>query len=98
MGVYMRKMVRLLFYLICYDLFCSLLPGQTSTPEDGQFICLCITGQRHMAGKESRGNRSDSIFFPPPSHSAMFLSLPWEQECKTSALMTNKHLQATVRQ
>lgn len=36
-------------------------------------------------------------FFFPPSHSEMLFSLPWEQECKTSALVTNKHLEATER-
>ena len=41
--------------------------------------------------KERRGNGNDTIsFLSPPSHSEMFLSLPWEQGCKTSALVTSK--------
>lgn len=53
--------MRLLFYLIRYDLRFSQL--QTGTSEDGQFISLCINGQGHMEGKTAEGNSNDSVFF-----------------------------------
>lgn len=54
-----------------------------------------------MEGKKAEETAMTVSFFfflnSPPSHSEMFLSLPWEQECKTSALVTNEHLEATGR-
>lgn len=92
----MRKMVRLLFYLICYDLCCSWLSElHTSTSEDrGQFISLCINGQGHMEGKRAEETAMTVSRFSPPLHSEMFLSMPWEQECKTSALVTKERFVA----
>lgn len=48
-------------------------------------------------GMHGNGGDSISVFFlfTPPSLSEMVLSLPWEQECKTSALLTKEHLEAT---
>lgn len=52
-----------------------------------------------MEGKKAEETAMTVSLFlnSPPSHSEMFLSLPWEQECKTSALVTNEHLEATGR-
>lgn len=42
------------FYLICYDLCCSLLSElRPGTSEDGWFIGLCINGQGHMERKSA---------------------------------------------
>lgn len=96
----MRKTVRLLLYLICYDLCCSLLSElQTGTSEDGQFISLCINGQGHMEGRRAEETTMTvSLLSFPPSHSVMCLSLPWEQERETSALVTNKHVEAAGKE
>lgn len=41
-----------------------------------------------MEGKRTEERTMTVSPFSPPLHSEMFRSMPWEQECKTSALVT----------
>lgn len=90
------RTVRLLFYLICYDLCCSLCTLNSRQAHQGtDSLLVCVqTDKDTWREREQRKQQWQYLLSFPPSHSEMFLSLPWEQECQTSALVTNKHLEA----
>lgn len=74
---------------------CS-LDSRRGTSEDGQFISLY-----GKTDKDERRERAEETVMTIPSyifpHTEMFLSLLREQECKTSAPVSNKHLKVAQR-
>lgn len=77
----------ILFYpfLICSAL-CSLNSRHAHQKTDSLLVCV-ETDKDTWRKREQKKQEWYLFFLLPPSHTEMFLSLPWEHECKTSALV-----------